>query len=184
MRRLSGLFLFILAAATLPAASYAQGNASASASQTVQLTLAPSIDLSFVNSSSTVVGMTFSDMNHFTDGLTSAAQQLRVRSNMNFKISVQAASSTFSYVGSEAPSSAMPVDNTLFMSVTANNTGGSLNAGFNNSFKSLSAASQDVVVNADHGGNQTLTLAYQAKPGLNYPAGAYSVGVLYTATQP
>jgi hypothetical protein len=40
-----------------------------------------------------------------------------------------------------------------------------------------------VITNAAAGENKNFSVEYQAKPGFTYPAGTYSVDIIYTATQ-
>ncbi|MBS1783351.1 MAG: hypothetical protein JSS78_09815 [Bacteroidetes bacterium] len=157
--------------------------ASATASQTVQLVLNPSIDLRFSETSTnngSLVSLNFSTIHNYSTGVVSGVQELEVRSNKNFKISVQTDAAHFSYNG---VSGNMPVANTLFMAVTGNSTGGTLTTGLG-AYKSLSAMSSDVVLNGSFGDGKKLAFAYKAKPSEDFPPGVYSVGVLYTATQP
>lgn len=77
----------------------------------------------------------------------------------------------------------MNVSNVLFLKVTNNNTGGSVSSSFNNKFRTLSSSNQTLVNNATPGGNNTFNVQYKANPGYNFPAGTYSVNVVYTATQ-
>jgi hypothetical protein len=166
----------------------AQTSSSQSAYQAVQLELEPAIDLQFTNTNSSTgntLNLPFNSVNQYTNGVTSTTQEIKVRSNKNFKISVQADASNFMFSGSQGvTASNMPVSNILFLSVTNNNTGGTIPSTFNNTYQSLTATSQDIVINGQQGGDQRLAFSYKAIPDLNYPAGLYSVGVIYTATQP
>jgi hypothetical protein len=178
-------FLFLLLSVFLFTIS-AKAQSRASASQTIQLVLNPIIDikLSEVDADQgAMVTMPFNTVHQYKDGVFSGTQELEVRSNKNFKISVQTDASNFQYSGASNGTS-MPVDNTLFMSVVDNNTGGRVNGSFDNSYHSLSAAAQDVILNGRNGEEKRLALAYMAKPDMSYPSGLYSVGVIYTATQP
>ncbi len=40
-----------------------------------------------------------------------------------------------------------------------------------------------LISNGQNGGNQTFSVMYNATPGFAYPAGTYTVDVVYTATQ-
>ncbi|RYZ51282.1 MAG: hypothetical protein EOP49_12095 [Sphingobacteriales bacterium] len=176
----------VLVLSSLWATSSRAQNASASASQTVRLTLAPVIAFKFTATGSAegnLVNLDFNNVNQFTNGVVSQDQELSIISNKTFKVSVQTDAASFSYNGNNG-NTAMPVDNTLFVSVKNNNTGGAVASGFNNSYQSLNAGSQDLLLNGQQGADQRIVLAYKAKPGLNYPSGSYSVGVIYTATQP
>lgn len=176
----------ILLVALLVTASFSRAqNSSSTASQTVQLLLYPAIDIQFTSNSAangSTIDMVFSNASNYADGVISGTQELEVRSNRNFKISVKTDAPTFSYLGGQNTAS-MPVNNRLFMTVTGNQTGGSVAAGFQN-YASLSANNQDVVLDGVQGSGKKLIIAYKAKPDMGYPAGTYSVGVVYTATQP
>lgn len=157
------------------------------ASQSIQLTLNPVISLKFTNASSgngPSVNLSFNTMGDYLDGVESATQELEVRSNKHFKISVKTDAPNFTYSGQAGNGNAsIPVANTLFMAVTNNATGGTLTAGFD-SYVSLSPNSQDVILDGTQGEDKKLTVAYKAKPDIDFPAGVYTVGVVYTATQP
>lgn len=178
-------FLFFFFVLTAVGASAQQPGATASASQSVELLLAPSIDIRFSNSGTNAGGtisMVFDDISKFEDGVVSPAQELEVRTNRTFKISVQTGASTFSYVG-PAINAVMPVNNRLFLALSGNTTGGNVASGFD-SYKSLSATTQDLLLNGERGDERKFMVTYKAKPDFDYPAGAYTVDVLYTATQP
>lgn len=180
------LFFVLFLAVLLPWIAQAQ-NASSTASQTIQLVLHPTIDLQFTNSGNgngSTINMAFNTMGQYSSGVISGTQELAVRSNKNFKISVQTDAATFAYTGNLAAGNPMPVNNTLFMAVTSNTTGGAVTSGFNNNYTTLSSSNQDLVLNGIQGEDKKLVVAYKAKPDLGYPAGTYSVGVIYTATQP
>lgn len=175
----------LLVALLLTASASRAQNSSSTASQTVQLLLYPVIDIQFTSNSAangSTIDMVFSNASNYADGVVSGTQELEVRSNRNFKISVKTDASTFSYLGGQNTAS-MPVNNRLFMTVTGNQTGGSVAAGFQN-YASLSANNQDVVLDGVQGTGKKLIIAYKAKPDMGYPTGTYSVGVIYTATQP
>ncbi|HRO43831.1 MAG TPA: hypothetical protein PL009_13425 [Flavipsychrobacter sp.] len=173
---LLGVLLIIIAV------SVRAQNSSATASQAIQLILHPTIDIKFTNATAGTIDMVFNSADNYSQGVLSGMQELEVRSNKNFKISVKTDAPTFAYSG-EQNAATMPVSNTLFMAVTNNQTGGTLGGGFNN-YTSLSANNQDLILNGTYGQEKKLVLAYKAKPEIGFPAGTYSVGVIYTATQP
>ena len=99
-------------------------------------------------------------------------------------VAVKANATNFSYTGNTSPAPQMPVSGVLGIKVTANGTGGSIANPFSNSaYATLSGSDQDLITTADRGGNQTFSVKYKATPGFAYPAGTYSVDVVYTATQ-
>ena len=159
----------------------ARAQTSGTATQTVNLDLNPTIDISAVNAGT--VQLQFQNVQHMQQGVTSGANEFRVRSNKTFVISVQSAATYFSYSGSALPAPSMPVANTLFLTVAQNNTGGSVNNTFLG-YNTLSVTSQNLLTNCPIGPDQRFTVTYKATPGLQFPAGTYTTDILYTATQP
>ena len=102
-------------------------NASSSATQTVNLSLANAMEITFTGSSSatgTAVTLSFSTVNDYANGVTSAAQELKVRSNKNFTVAVKSNTANFTYTGSTTPAPAMPVSGVLGIKLSANATSG------------------------------------------------------------
>ncbi|MGN6568950.1 MAG: hypothetical protein ACTHJ0_13400 [Flavipsychrobacter sp.] len=178
--------IVIIAAAFLGFASAANAqSASATATQQVNLNLTNAIAITFTGSGTSTggaVSMPFSTVSDYTNGVTSATQQLKVQSNKNFTVTVNTNASTFTYTGSTTPAPSMPVD-ALNLKVTANGTGGTIAGTFGTAYTDLSATSQNLITNGTYGGNQTFSVQYQATPGFAYPAGTYTTSVVYTATQ-
>jgi hypothetical protein len=178
--------IIILAAAlvSFSVGAYAQA-ASASASQTTNLSLTDAIDITFTGSGTSTgaaVTFTFTTPDHYTDGVESAAQQLKVRSNKNFTVQIKSNAANFSYSGSASPTPTMPVSGVLLAKVSANGTGGSIASPFS-AYSTLTSSNQDLITNGTKGGNQTFSVQYNATPGFSYPGGTYTVDVVYTATQ-
>lgn len=177
---------FIVSCLFLHTASTAQSG-SASASQTATVILSNSIDISYMatgdrNGNSAI--MQFSSPSDYSNGVTSPEQQLRVRSNKTFKVAVRCEAASFDYQGAGNMTADNMPDNALWLKVTSNNTGGSVQAPFSTSgYANLSANSQDLLVNGNQGGNQTFAVQYKCTPGYNLPAGTYTMNVVYTATQ-
>lgn len=161
--------------------SNATAQQSSSATQTVKLILEPVIHITAITS--TNVNLTFDDVTKYASGVSSTEQKFKIQSNKDFVVSVKTDASTFSYAGNSYPAPTMPVENTLFLEVTENNTGGSVNSPFN-SFSSLSNTPKSLIVNGKNGGDKVFAVNYKANPSNNYPAGEYTVGIVYTATQP
>lgn len=161
--------------------AYSQ-NTSSAASQTVQLELSPAIQINTVTSTNVNIG--FSNVNHYSNGVQSTNQEFKVSSNQKFVVSVKTDANNFSYTGSTIPAPIMPVS-TLSLALFSNNTGGNIapQVGSNN-YVALSNSPQDILIDCNNGANQTFAVNYKANPGNNYPAGTYTVGVVYTATQP
>ena len=87
-------------------------------------------------------------------------------------------------IAAGAPAPKMPVEKVLGLMVSANGTGGTIGAPFSaTGYATLTSKDQSLIANGSRGGNQTFEVKYQATPGFAYPAGTYSVDVVYTATQ-
>ncbi len=168
-------------------AANAQTPASTSASQTVNLSLTDAIELTFTGSGTATgaaVTMSFNNVNDYANGVQSAAQALKVRSNKNFTVAVKTNAANFTYTGSTTPAPTMPVSGVLAVKVSANGTGGSIATPFSSSaFSGLTSTNQNLITNGSRGGNQTFSVMYEATPGFSYPSGNYAVDVVYTATQ-
>lgn len=159
----------------------AQSSSSSSATQNVSLQLEPAIEIS--NVTSTDVNIGFNTVSHYANGVRSSDQEFKVQSNQNFVITVKTDANSFSYSGSTFPAPVMPVNNILYLAVSNNNTGGNTSSLFNSGYGSLSSNPKQLLLNCKNGGNQRFAVNYKAMPSTNYPAGVYSVGVIYTATQ-
>ena len=170
----------------IAAAAQAQTAPSSNATQQVQLALSDALELSFVGSGNTgtTVSLPFTTVSHYSTGVQSAAQDLVVKSNKKFSVSVKSSNSNFTYSGSATSGTNMPVNGVLGISVSANGTGGSVSSPFSTStYSTLTATDQTLINNANNGGSQTFSIKYEAKPSFAYPAGTYTVDVVYTATQ-
>lgn len=176
----------VFATATI-AANAQSSNQSESASQTVNLKLDNAIEITFTGSGNKTgadVNIPFNSVNDYASGVESKDQQLKVRSNKDFDVTVKANASDFTYSGNTNPAPVMPVKGVLNLMVSNNSTGGSIVAPFSaTAFNSLTNTDQDLIKSGSRGGNQTFAIKYKATPGFNYPAGTYSVDVVYTATQ-
>jgi hypothetical protein len=179
---------FVIAATILGFATAANAqNATSSASQTTKLSLANAVEITFTGTGTTsggTVTMPFTTVTDYANGVSSSAQTLKVRSNKAFGVTVKTNAANFTYTGSTTPAPTMPVANILKLKVSANNTGGSIASGFSSTaFSSLSNADQNLISNGTYGGNQNFDVMYEATPGFAYPAGDYTVNVVYTVTQ-
>lgn len=152
-----------------------------SATQSIQVHLEPIIQIAAMASPNVNLG--FNSVSDYIKGMQSSAQNFKVYSNKDFVVSVSTNAPAFSYSGNAYPTPQMPVNNILFLSVSDNQTGGTVANSFN-TFKSLSNTSRDLLLNCKNGGNQTFAVNYRAEPGTAFPAGDYTVDVIYTATQP
>ena len=179
----------IIAIAAILTSAFAANaqNASSSATQTVNLNLANAIEITFTGSGTATgaaVNLAFNTVNDYANGVTSAAQELKVRSNKNFTVAVKSNTANFTYSGSATPVPVMPVSGVLDLKVSANGTGGTIATPFSASaYSDITATNQNLISNGSKGGAQTFSVMYQATPGFSYPAGTYTTDVVYTATQ-
>ncbi|MBS1739083.1 MAG: hypothetical protein JST88_00945, partial [Bacteroidetes bacterium] len=162
-------------------------NASETATQTVQPALSNALEITFVAKYSptrATVSIPFTTADDYQNGVESSTQQIKVRSNKAFGVTVKTSTANFNVTnGGVTTASTMPAS-VLGLIVTANNTGGNLGTGFSASaYNSLSATAANLITGATYGGNQNFTVKYKATPGFAYPAGVYSTDVVYTATQ-
>ena len=174
-----------LIAATFFAFTAAKAQVNSSASQTVNVNLSNAIEITFTGSG-TATGdpttMAFTTVANYADGVESAEQQLKVRSNKNFKVAVKSNAANFTYTGSTTPAPTMVVADVLNVMVSSNNTGGTIANSFSG-YQDVPTSNVDMLSNCSKGGNQTFAVKYKAEPGFNFPAGNYAVDVVYTATQ-
>lgn len=178
---------FLAGAVMLCSIAASAQNKSSSASQTVILSLSDAIEITFTGTGTgtgTDVTIPFATVNDYANGVESAAQELKVASNKKFTVSVKSSAQHFSYSGSTHPAPVMPVANVLGIKVTANTTGGTVASPFSTAnYAYVSRNAQDLIKNGNNGGNQKFSIKYKATPGFAYPAGTYTVNVIYTATQ-
>jgi hypothetical protein len=178
--------LSTLAIAGFATASNAQ-LATATATQSASLVLSNAIAITFTGSGTDIGGavtLPFSTVSDYANGVTSAAQQLRVQSNLNFGVTVKSNAANFTYSGSYTTGTTMPVSGVLKLMVSANTTGGTIATPFSGTaYSTLTAADQNLISNGTYGANQLFSVQYMATPGFTYPAGTYTTNVIYTATQ-
>ena len=184
------VFLMIFSIVALIALSIvasAQTNASSTAQQTVELGLSNTIDITFTGSGTATGGtvtLPFTTVTDYANGVESAAQQLKVRSNKIFNVTVAASAANFSVTNNGTTSvSTMPVAGVLDLMVSSNQAGGTIASGYSAYGGGLSTAAASILTGASNGNNQTFSVKYKATPGFAYPAGVYAVDVVYTATQ-
>lgn len=184
MKKLFVIALLSVSTYTLHAQN--QSNMDASANQFVELLLSNAIDITFTANNATtgpLVEIPFTTINDYVNGVESAEQQILVRSNKTFKVDVRANSANFTYTGSTTPAPTMPVAGVLGLKITQNNTGGTLGAFNTTTYATLRDFNQNLLFDGDKGANQNFSVKYRATPGFAYPAGNYSINVIYTATQ-
>ena len=165
----------------------AKAQVASTATQTVNLNLSNAIELTFTGSTTATgaaVNLAFNTVNDYANGVSSANQELKVRSNKKFGVTVKSNNANFSYTGTTTPAPVMPVTGVLDLRVPVNGTGGTIASPFSaTTYADLSATAQSLLTNCNNGGNQTFSIQYNATPGFAYPAGTYTVDIVYTATQ-
>ncbi|MBS1589094.1 MAG: hypothetical protein JST52_05725 [Bacteroidetes bacterium] len=181
MKRL--LLFFSLCCAT---GAYAQ-NASGVAVSNAQLGLNNVLEIQFTNNNSSngnTLTLAFATTNDLANGVESPMQELRVRSNKNFNVSVKSSSSKFytNWLGFWPVATSMTVADVLDLKVVNNQTGGTIDGAYSD-FGDVKTTSQSLITNANSGGNQIFQIKYKATPGFGYAAGIYYTDVIYTATQ-
>ena len=182
MKRIIAILLTGFTAAT----AMAQQGQAANASQAAAFALSDVIEIVFadVNSKTgSTVLMPFNSSQDFKNGVTVQDQELRVRTNTSFKVSLKADMSTLSYVGNESVNSEALKD-ALGVMVTSNSTGGDVAAPYSSSaYAPIASADQDLVINGNSGGNQRFAVKYKCSPKQALPVGNYYINVVYTATK-
>ncbi len=178
----------VIAIAALAISGFAaNAQVASTATQTVNLNLSNAIELTFTGSGTATgaaVNLAFNTVNDYANGVASAAQELKVRSNKKFDVTVKANAANFTYTGSTTPAPVMPVSGVLALKVSANGTGGTIASPFSaTAYNGLTATAANLITAGLNGGNQTFSVMYNATPGFTYPAGTYTVDVVYTATQ-
>jgi len=158
--------ILFITAALFAVFTSATAQSSATASQTVTLTLQNAINIAFTSATGT--SFIFANTSDYQNGLTNTnASTLQVKSNRPWAVTVATATANFS--GPTAPAPAMPSN---VLKVRLN--GGS-------SFSPLSTTSTSLTSGTR--GASSFSIDYNADPGFNYDAGSYSISVVYTATQ-
>lgn len=179
------ILLIIVITTFISGVAYAQ-NSSQAAEQSANLALSNSLEITYVetgNNNGNEAVMKFKDKNDFVNGVMSLDQELRVRSNKNFKIAVKCDGNSFAYVGNDKNNHNPIKNNFISAKVTANHTGGNVTQAFKTGFGPLSDVDQDLLVDGESGDDQTFKIMYKCAPGFGLPSGIYSMNVVFTATQ-
>ncbi|MBL7682849.1 MAG: hypothetical protein JNK00_05775 [Flavipsychrobacter sp.] len=159
---------------------------SSNSSQTVTMGVSSTIELAFTgsnNAASATVNLNFNTVNDYANGVTSSNQELKVTSNRNFTVAVKTSGTHFSYTGSTSPAPAMPVG-ILGLMIASNATGGTIASPFSaTAYNSLTSSNQMLLNTCTAGNSKLFAVKYKATPEFAYPAGTYTVDVLFTATQ-
>lgn len=157
-------------------------NANTNAQQTANLGLSDAVEVTITSSATT--NITFNSINDMINGVESGTQDVRVRSNKGFRVSVASASGNFTYTGNSLLNTLLPVSSVLKVKVVTNNTGGDVPLlMWLLGYQALGTGSLTILNNCDAGGNQAFSVKYKATPGVLNAGGNYSVDLIYTATQ-
>jgi hypothetical protein len=133
--------------------------------QTVTLNLQNKIEIA-IEGTPSGTSFTFASAADYSSGLINIeASEFRVKSNQDFAITVKANTANFT----STAATSMP---STVLSVRESGT---------TTFTSLTTSSAPL--KTDTRGNKTFKVDYKADPQYNYDAGAYSLVVVYTATQ-
>lgn len=181
MKKITLILLLAIATASVQA----QSNEQASSTQSASLVMSNAIEITFNsngNSEGDIVNLAFDNVNDYANGVESTPIELKVRSNKKFHVWAKASSNKFTYSGSTSPAPQMNV-NKLAIKVVSNNTGGNTPNAVNNKYANMTRNNRKLVNNGTAGGNNTFAVQYKANPGYEFPAGTYSIDIIYTATQ-
>ena len=144
--------------------SAANAQSTSTVNQTVTLTLQNAINISITAATGT--GFLFDDVSEFQNGITNTnASTFLVKSNRPWAVTVKAAAVSFSG----------PAATTMPSTVL----GVRLNGG--STFSSLTTTA--AALTSGLRGSNSFNIDYNAAPGFLYDAGAYTLSVVYTATQ-
>ncbi|HRO43168.1 MAG TPA: hypothetical protein PL009_10060 [Flavipsychrobacter sp.] len=185
MKNIITLFAAIIAISSSASGQVNSSNASSTAQQNVQLALSNAIEVTFTNNNSangSTVSLAFNTADHYANGVESGEQELKVRSNKNFKIGAKIDLTNFSYVGNGNISNIVTPSDAFALKIVSNTTGGNTVSAFTN-YGNLTTNNQDVILNGVNGNNQKFSVKYKCNPGWGLPAGTYTFAVVYTATQ-
>lgn len=165
--------------ALLAIKAYSQ-NASATAAQQTNLTLANAIVISFTTSGSSSMNISFTDQNQMNNGVETMTHQVLVQSNLPYDV-VMTTPTNFSYSGGFTSNTTMPVFDKFKMKITDNSTGGTNVLG--NGYTDVTGTSTQLFANCPASGDATFDIKYKLKPTSAYAPGIYTMNILYTATQ-
>lgn len=156
MKKIFALIAIVFAAASVNAQS-------ATANQTVTLNLANAITITASNAGTS---FTFDDVTDYESGLTNTdATTFTVKSNRPWNVSVK----------SQAENFTGPTGNTMPASTV------SVKVSTGSTYAPLSTTAGTVTTGAR--GSSDFKVDYKATPSYNYDSGAYTLSIVYTATQ-
>ncbi len=157
---------------------------STTATQNLSLSLTDIVTIGFGSGQTgPTCNIVFTNLSDYANGLPSTDQTLKVVSNKQFNVTMNATTTNFTYSGTASPAPVMPITNILYVEVTANSTGGTVPGIFTNHYGSVTTTPQTIISNCSNGYNQSFSIEYFASPGFVYAAGTYTINVVYTATQ-
>lgn len=149
------------------------------ARQSVKMQIGKIINVGFVNGTSDMVNLFFSNPKTMKEGKESSIQNFVVRTNGEFNVSVSSVSATFNYRGNAGNRKALvPVSGVIKIKVDNNNTGGNSDA----QYRDLTVNPLQLIIDGKSGNSQSFSVQFKATPGTEMPDGVYEVAVMYTAT--
>lgn len=156
-------------------------NASGAGTQTTNLVMADAIELTFINGAGGTQTANMTTVNEMVNGVELDDQDMRVRSNKPFKVTVAPATTNFVYTGAATSNNIIPAGTGFKIKVSNNNTGGNSVGGWTALAGVLIPTT--ILDNGDAGGNQTFTIKYKTLGGAVMAPGTYTLNIVYTATQ-
>lgn len=166
------LLVSLIAVAGLTGAANAQTTNTASKNEDVKIELKDVVELTLTsNAGATGTSFLFDDVDKYENGLTQAsASTLKVRSNKDWQIKVEAAADNFT----STSATVMPCS--------------VLKVGYKNATYTALTKAGAVLATGTRGStaapSNTFDIGYQATPGFSYNEGTYQLNVVYTLTQP
>jgi len=177
----------LLSAIGLYTVGRAQTNASVSASQTAMLSLGTVVQISAFggdgSENTSTVTMPISASNDLANGIESPEFTLAINSTAGFDVKAKANTEYFSYTGSSAFPPSMRVSDVLALKVSNNSTSATVTGGHEQYQPIGGSTESPILANGAGGSNQVMGVKYKSTPGYNYPAGVYTVDIVYTITQ-
>lgn len=163
---------------------YAQ-NPSGASSQSVVLAMSDVLSSGgFSNSGggsggSATVNFPLSGASALSQGIESSEIQMAMQCNAAYDVSISASSTSFSYNGTSTFPVTMNVRDVLSISITGNNTGGTISNGFSQ-FQFIDGTNAKLAIASGQPGVSTFSFKYKALPGFSYPAGIYTTNIVFT----
>ena len=159
----------------------AHAQAAGECSQSLSLSMGDVLDMNFISNNQNngpQVQMVFAATEDYYNGIESAPQTVKIRSNTDFAISVRAADL------SNSGNPGVKISDFIYLKVPQNQSGGQIGSYFSNSnYQKLNNTDISLLEDCNRGDNRTFTVQYKAKPGTLVDPGVYFVNIIYTATR-